>query len=73
MELQSNAKLIFMSTALSHQHISVKFVEQKLILKIMMANTFIGANRAAWKQTANRLGVNETQEQMVRKATVLQS
>lgn len=38
-----------------------------------MANTLMGANRAARKQTANRLRVNETQEQMVRKGTALQS
>lgn len=56
-----------MSTEISYQHISVKFVVQKLI---MMANTFRGDNRAAWKQTANRR-VNETQEQMVRKAVAL--
>lgn len=59
--------------AVSHQYISIKFVMQKLMKNKPMRNTFIRANGAAWKQTANRLRVSETQEQMVRKATAPQS
>lgn len=66
-----NSKWILM--AVSHPCISIKFVMQKWRKKKLMRNTFIGANGAAWKQTANRLRVSETQEQMVRKATALQS